>query len=126
MSLKRLLGLDTSSVRVGGKTLTIKPMTVRQAFVVEEAFRPIADGIVEHGADSPHAYAPHGPLLIKLVAEMCSESEAWVGDLRPADFNKLLAKVLDVERDFFRDLVRQAARTRSKQSPIPGKKPSSA
>lgn len=121
MSLKTLLGLDVQTVRVGGKRLTLRPLTVRQAFVVEECFRPIAGGIVEHGADSIEAYADHGDRLIKLVAEVCGKPEKWVGDLRPEEFNELLAKALDVNRDFFNSLVLQVASTKAqKLSPAPG------
>lgn len=121
MSLKSLLGLDTKSHKLAsGERITIQPLTVRQAFVVEQVFTPIADDIITHGVDDLVTYAQHADALVKLVAVAVGREVEWVDSLPRADFNALLAKLLDVEKDFFNALVMARAAQQQKANPAAG------
>jgi hypothetical protein len=119
MSLKTLLGLDSSAFKTkAGERVHVRPLTVKQAFVIEQCFGPIAAGILDRGVDDLSVYAEHADDLCKLVAVAVERDVAWVEALPRTDFNAILAKLLDVERDFFNALLMQAKVSRA--SPATG------
>jgi hypothetical protein len=88
---------------VGGKTLAITPLRVRQipAFVraVAAAAPLLMSGRI---AD---AVALHGEGLVTAMAVATGEAEAMIGELLPDEFLLLVSVVMEVNGDFFAQRV---------------------
>ena len=114
MSLKTLLGLGSSAFKTkAGDRVHVKPLTVKQAFIVERCFGPIAEGILDRGVDDLATYAQYADELCQIVAVAVDRNVAWAESLPRTDFNQLLAKLLDIEKDFFNALLMQARSSRA-------------
>ena len=122
MKLRTLLGLDRASVKLeGGKRLTLKPLTLKQSLVIERAFEPVAVTMSELGMESLEVYDMHADDLILVVATAVSQTPAQVEEWSYTDFKEVLARLLELNRNFFVSLVvRGAAKAATATPPSTG------
>lgn len=119
LKLKELLGLDRAIVKLkSGERVTVKPLTVRQSYVIEQAFAPIAETAAEVGFGSLELLNAHAKELVMVVAAGIDKEPEEVDEMDYEDFQKILGKLLEVNRNFFVALsVQGAARAAQKQKP---------
>jgi hypothetical protein len=98
MSLETYI-VEAHPVEVGGKTLAIVPLRVRQVPAFVRAIAP-ATALLSAGRIAD-AVALHGDGMIVAMAVATGEAEDMIGDLLPDEFLRLVAAVMEVNGDFF-------------------------
>jgi hypothetical protein len=84
---------------VGGKTLSVSPLKVRQIPGFTRAISPVMGPLM--AGEILTAVAVAGDDLVRAVSIATGEQVEWLGDLDADDFVKLASKVLEVNADFF-------------------------
>lgn len=84
---------------VGGKTLQITPLRVRQIPAFLREVGPA--GSLLMGGNVAQAVALHGEGIARAMAVATGESEDSIGDLLPDAFLELVGVVMEVNADFF-------------------------
>lgn len=84
---------------IGGKSVTVAPLRVRQIPPFLRAAGPAAQALF--GGDLAGALAVHGEALIESMAVATHEPAAWLGDLEADEFLRLVGEVVEVNADFF-------------------------
>lgn len=110
---------------IGGKSVTVAPLKVRQIPPFLRAAGPAAQALF--GGDLPGALARHGEALIQAMAVATGEPETWLGDLDADDFLRLVGEVVEVNADFFAQRVTpalEATVAKLTQALTPGATPS--
>ncbi len=108
------MGLDTyiPEVRhplIGGKSVTVAPLRVRQIPPFLRAAGPALSGLF--AGDLAGALATHGEALIEAVAVATGEPAEWLGELEADEFLRLAVEVVEVNADFFVRRVSPALET---------------
>lgn len=110
MSLSSIFRNDKSKLKLSdGTKIEIKPLNVKQTFIVEGLFAPAAADFALKGDAGIEFQAEHADAFISVVAASLGKPVAYVEEMLPEDFNRIWAKLLEVNRDFFHALVRRAA-----------------
>lgn len=91
---------------IGGKTVTVAPLKVRQIPPFLRAAGPAA-GLLFAG-DLAGALGLHGEALIEAIAIATHEPADWLGDLDADEFLRLVGEVVEVNADFFAHRVSPA------------------
>lgn len=97
---------EARRVEIGGKTVTIAPLKVRQIPAFARHVGPAASLLLD--GDIAGAVSEHGEGLITAMAIATGEDAGWIGDLLPDDFLRLVAEVVEVNADFFAHRVSPA------------------
>lgn len=86
-------------LEIGGKSLALLPLRVRQLGPFSRAVEPVA-GLLMAGdmLDAVRGGAEH---IAAAVAIATDQDPAWVGDLYPDDLLRLVAAVMEINADFF-------------------------
>jgi hypothetical protein len=84
---------------IGGKTLAITPLRVRQIPAFVRAIAPAAE-LISQGRMAD-AVALHGEGMATAMVVATGESETAIGDLLPDEFLGLASAVMEVNADFF-------------------------
>lgn len=101
--IKALSG-EGATIEVGGRTVHVRPIKVRQLPAVARGLDPLIKSGIGVLSDDPSewlALATQGEHLIEAVAAATDQPVEWVGELEPAQFADLLFTVLEVNKDFF-------------------------
>lgn len=88
-------------VEVGGRTVSVKPLTVGQLPVFARAIRPLAPALQGGEADWLELIAEHGESVIASVSIATAMTREDLGGLPPDEFVRLAAAVMEVNMDFF-------------------------
>jgi hypothetical protein len=109
--LAQVLGLVKDTVTVGGKTLTVRPMSLAQVagalIVVDRLVEKGAVELTDAGGKVTRDFKPQKLILrggedaIRLLAIATSEELDFIGRLNFVDAAKLFAKVYETNSDFF-------------------------
>jgi len=91
---------------IGGKSVSVAPLKVRQIPPFMRAIGPAA--ALLFSGDMAGALAWHGEELIQAVAVATGEPAAWLGDLDADEFLRLVGEVVEVNADFFAHRVTPA------------------
>lgn len=118
-----LASLDTmipqpNEITVGGKTIVLKPITMRQLQPAIRASLPILQALKSGALDLEklksidimtwaEAYAEHGAALSEMVAYMVGVSHEELKDWTPDEVILAAIKVVQVNMDFFASLARR-------------------
>lgn len=105
-------------ITVGGKTLVLKPVTMRQLQPAIHAALPILQAIKSGALDLEklksmdllawvEAYAEHGAALSEMVAYLSGVSVEELNDWTPDEVILAASSVIRANPDFFVSLVRQ-------------------
>lgn len=125
-SIRSLLRLDSSRKKLNDGTLVqIQPLKIRQMLTIEGLFTPIAAGFAEKGIRSLEVHAEHADAFIEIVSVAIKKPVEYVEDMSPDDFNHIWSKLLEVDSNFFRALVRQAGANRTQMRTSAGAGPTS-
>ncbi len=84
---------------VGGKTLAVTPLRVRQVPAFTRAIAAAAPLLMDGKIGA--AVALHGNDIITAMAVATGEPETMIGDLLPDEFLLLVSTVMEVNGDFF-------------------------
>jgi len=87
------------AIVVGGKTLAITPLKVRQIPAFVRAIAPAAN-LLTSGRIA-EAVALHGEGIATSMTVACDESEEFIGELLGDEFLSLVSAVMEVNGDFF-------------------------
>lgn len=112
-------------IEIGGKTVTIAPLKVRQIPAFARHVGPAATELF--AGNLAGALALHGEGLIAAVAVATGEEAGWIGDLDADEFLRLVGEVVEVNADFFAHRVSPALSqtvARLTQALTPGATPS--
>lgn len=125
-------------IAVGGKTLTLKPVTMRQLQPAIRAALPILQALKSGALDLEKlksmdmlawikAYAEHGAALSEMVAYLSGVSVEELNDWTPDEVILAASAVMRVNTDFFVSLARQimVAPAKKAQTEPTGPNPSS-
>lgn len=113
--LATLLRIRRDRVKLAsGEVVHVRPLTVKQSYVVEQLFGPVAASMAEKGLDSLEVQAEHADALIGIVATAIDKPVSFVENMPRDDFNKLFQRLLAVERDFFAAHIAAAVMVRAK------------
>lgn len=86
-------------VEIGGRTLAILPLKMRQLPGFARAAAPFMELIVT--SDYMGALTEHGPAVCDAVAVASGAEREWLDELYPDDMLRLTAAVFEVNLDFF-------------------------
>ena len=106
------------TVTAGGKTITLKPVTMRQLQPAIRAALPILHALKSGQLDISklkgmdmlawaEAYAEHGNALSEMIAHLAGVSVAELGDWTPDEVLVVASQAMRVNTDFFTSLARQ-------------------
>lgn len=111
--LNTLVGAD-ETITVGGRTLTVNRIRMRQLPKVLDLMQPVIGIIMagrEAGEDKPKIdigsmLLTHGPAVLNLISEIMTNKDQvvdadWVTDLELDEVINLTGKVFEVNLDFF-------------------------
>lgn len=105
-TLLALLGLNKGAIRLeNGDRITVAPLGFRQHVIITKAFAPVADIIVERGADMMTIYESAADELITTVATAINKPFEYVENMQMTDFNKIFDRLMKVEENFFNGLI---------------------
>jgi hypothetical protein len=97
--LATYLGLDAREVFAGGRTLTVRPLSLRQIPGVARALRPLAP-VLAAGLDLL-SLAEHLDDVVAALAAATGEPPDWLWGIAPEELLALAGAVVEVNADFF-------------------------
>ncbi|MFA7269829.1 MAG: hypothetical protein WC073_10835 [Sterolibacterium sp.] len=123
-------------IEVAGKTIALKPVTMRQLQPAIKAALPILQAIKSGALDMEklkamdmmawiEAYAEHGEALTEMVAYLSGVSVEELNDWTPDEVILAAGAVVRVNTYFFVSLARQIPGAPVKEAPPTGPNPSS-